>query len=237
MRSASLMTQLLCCLGLICIFNGCHPERTVAAADTTGTIRYGDNGVPIAVKGSDLSAPYDADPEFQILKVEKRYADIAFYYLDRMRATFKLTSAHDEFLVTDIQIDTLGQKHIRLEQIFNTIPVWGKDLRVHLNKKNQVYYVHGVYQPIAADLKTRAEISREAAAEKALRSMPDPDQWHVVKIDTCIWAPDNALQRLSYKVKMASKLDSQACFVDAIDGNVFHCISETMTLTPKSNKK
>ena len=228
MQSISQLFQFICCIGLICFPSACYSKRPVAAVDDSCNIRYAENGVPNFFKGANLSAPLDTDPEFRNLQAEKRYADIALYFLNWKRALFKLESPRDEFLVTNVHIDSLGQKHVQLAQVFNTIPVWGKELRVHLNRENQVFFIHGAYQPITADLITKALVSGEAAAKIVLQSRPNPAQWRIESVDTCIWAPDNTIQRLAYIVKVLNEpVHRQSCFVDAIDGGILRCITET----------
>lgn len=234
MKTFFILFQLACCMGLFCIPTACLSGRNVVSVTDPSTIRYGENGVPTYIKGNNLSACLDKDLEFQNLQAENRYADIAFYYLDRQRSLFKLTSARDEFRVYNINSDNLGMTHIHLEQVYNKIPVWGKDIRIHLNADNQVYYVHGSYQPISPDVQTKAVISTETAGSIALKKRDNPAQWRIEKITNYIWAPGNDLQRLAFRVHLLQNgFYRESCFVDAVSGRILHSVSDTSDIHRK----
>jgi hypothetical protein len=223
--------KLACLISVICLPCACWSKRQPASEYDRPLIRYGDDGTPTFIKGGNLSAALDSDPVFRDLKANKRYADIALYYLDSQRQVFKLTSARDEFIVQEVKADGLGQKHIRLQQVFHQIPVWGKEVSIHLNGDNDVYYFHGAYQSISSDLITTAAISKETAGQFVLGEKADPTRWRIQHIDVCIWAPSSANQRLAFKVTlMQNNLFRQDCFVDAIDGRILHWLSISPTI-------
>lgn len=227
------------CMNLVCRWgcplllfwlSACAVGGETFARAANVTIRYGENGVPNFFKGENLSAPLEKDPAFRAMQAEKRYADIAFYFLDSQRERFHLTSAREEFTLRSIDVDASGQKHIRLDQVYKTLAVWGKDLGVHLNRNNQVYYVHGTYQPVRADLPTTADLSRQSAERIALAAGDDGKHWRVLDTELVVWAPDNDVQRLAFKVtRQGEDLVREACFVDAKDGTLLHVLSITPT--------
>ncbi|MGE5264531.1 MAG: M4 family metallopeptidase [Acidobacteriota bacterium] len=93
---------------------------------------------------------------------------IARGFLDENRGLFRLTSAADELKPVRVEPDLqLQYAHVRLAQTYHGIPVFGKQLIVHLNSKEQVTTVNGQFSP-AIDVATRASISREEAERAAL---------------------------------------------------------------------
>ena len=141
---------------------------------------------------------------------------------------FRLTSAKQEFVIDAIESDTAGRTHTRLAQVYQQIPVWGTELGIHFNSKDQIYYVHGTYQPISSELNTQAIITKEAAANIALKSRRDDKSWRVESIEKVIYAPSDKIQHLSYKANLIQNgIYREYCFVDAVDGLVLHCVSKT----------
>lgn len=229
MKTVVVLCQIILFGTLVCLTSSCICKKEVAAENQPSTvIRYGDNGVPNFIKGHNLSASLDVDSAFQQLSAQKRYAQMVLYYLDRQRALFKLTSAQHEFVVDAIDREASGQTHVRLRQIFNEIPVWGKSLGVHINGDGQIYYVHGSYQPISSGLTTEAVIAEADAARIAINSKENSNQWRVDRVDKCVYAPSNEVQHLSFEVNLIrSGIHREYCFVDAVRGSILHCVSKT----------
>ena len=220
-----------CVISLICFVgfpSACLSQRADATMNDKPMIRYDANGIPNFIKGENLSASLDTDLFFRDLKKKNRYADIAFYFLDSQRALFKLTSARDEFVVKKITSVTMARKHIKLQQVFHDLPVWGMQVTIHLDKSNRVYCLQGHYQPISPHLNTRPAITREAACRQALRTRPHPLQWRIQQATAFIWAPSDADQRLVYIVTLIKNgIYRERCFVDAFDGSLLRCLSAT----------
>lgn len=87
---------------------------------------------------------------------------IARGFLDSNRALFKLGSAADELSLLRLEPDTqLNFAHVRLSQIYKGLPVFGRQLVVHLDPQEQIVAVNGQYAPgIAVETQpvlTRAE--------------------------------------------------------------------------------
>jgi len=63
--------------------------------------------------------------------------------------------------------DALGFQHIRLIQHYNNIPVFGGDVIVHINNKNQLYQINGKYIPII-NIAEKSLLSEEMALKKGM---------------------------------------------------------------------
>lgn len=229
MRKIVVLFQITFFVSFVYLTSSCIAKREVVdEGNGPAVIRYGENGVPNFIKGNNLSAPLENDKAYQILKAQKHYAQMVFYYLDRQRSLFKLTSAQQEFVVDTIDSDVTGQTHVKLRQVFNNIPVWGMALGVHLNSDDQIYYFHGSYQPISAGIATEAVISEATAGQIALQSKKDSNQWRIDSSDKCIYAPANDVQHLSYRVNLIrNALHREYCFIDAVGGRILYCVSRT----------
>lgn len=96
---------------------------------------------------------------------------IARGFLDQNRALFGLRSAADELRLLRYQPDArLGFTHLRLEQVYRGLPVFGRQLMVHLDQNEQIVAVNGQFHP-DIELETAPAISAEEAMEVALADL------------------------------------------------------------------
>ncbi|MCU0494345.1 MAG: hypothetical protein MUD01_22380, partial [Chloroflexaceae bacterium] len=96
---------------------------------------------------------------------------IARGFLDANRALFGLRSAASELQLRRNEADhQLGYSHMRLDQVYQGIPVFGKQLVVHLDQQEQVVAVNGQFLP-QLDVPTQPTISQRQAEEAALRDL------------------------------------------------------------------
>ncbi len=95
-------------------------------------------------------------------------AAIARGFLDENRALFRLTSASEQLSVLRIEPDTqLGYAHVRLAQMHNGVPVFGKQLVVHLDAHENVVAVNGHFVP-DLNVATQPTLALEEAERIAL---------------------------------------------------------------------
>jgi len=96
---------------------------------------------------------------------------IARGFLDQNRALFGLKSAADELRLLRIEPDAqLHYAHVRLDQVYHGIPVFGKQLIVHIDPSGQVASVNGEFVP-GIDVPTQPSIGAEQAEGAALRDL------------------------------------------------------------------
>ena len=96
---------------------------------------------------------------------------IARGFLDQNRALFGLKNAADELRLLRIEPDAqLHYAHVRLDQVYHGIPVFGKQLIVHIDPRGQVVAVNGHFVP-GIDLLTQPSIGAEQAEGAALRDL------------------------------------------------------------------
>ncbi len=73
---------------------------------------------------------------------------IARGFLDQNRALFGLRSAADELRLLRLEPDKqLGFSHVRLDQVYRGLPVFGRQLVVHLDPHERVVAVNGQFHP------------------------------------------------------------------------------------------
>ena len=93
---------------------------------------------------------------------------IARGFLDDNRALFKLRSVAADLQFLRNEADKqLGWSHVRLAQVYQGIPVFGRQLVVHLDAQNQVVAVTGQFRP-EIDLNTEPQVIKADAEKIAL---------------------------------------------------------------------
>jgi Zn-dependent metalloprotease len=127
-------------------------------------VRWGPRGSAefLAARG-DGRLPYQLPPE------QSRDPEaIARDFLEQQRDLFGIRSAADELKLLRIEPDTqLGWAHVRFDQVYLGIPVFGRQLVVHLDKQGQPVAVNGQFTP-GIDIPTEALLDAGQAADVAL---------------------------------------------------------------------
>lgn len=96
---------------------------------------------------------------------------IARGFLDQNRALFGLRSAADELRLLRLEPDLqLGFSHVRLDQVYRGLPVFGRQLVVHLDPQERIVAVNGQFHP-GIELAIEPTLSAEQAMEVALTNL------------------------------------------------------------------
>jgi Zn-dependent metalloprotease len=96
---------------------------------------------------------------------------IARGFFDENRALFQLASADSELQQVRLEPDRqLNYAHVRMAQIYHGLPVFGKQLVVHLDQRDQIVAVNGQFAPGIA-VATQPTLSRDQAENTALQDL------------------------------------------------------------------
>ncbi|KPV49262.1 hypothetical protein SE17_33630, partial [Kouleothrix aurantiaca] len=157
-------------------------------------------------------------------------------FLNAYRALFGLRSAQSELTLVRIEADKqLGYSHVRLGQVYQGVPVFGKQLIVHVDPQGRVASVNGQFFP-GIDLKTQPVVGVEAAEQVALRYIPgelDENERANVRLNPrhdrtrlMIYVEPNGTPRLTWSVSVATArpLGQWQVFVNANRARVVHGI-------------
>jgi bacillolysin len=206
--------------------------RAVAAAGTLNIHRDAATGTANFLAASDPAARLAYTP------TEPERGNplaIARGFLDQNRALFGLRSAAEELQLLRVEPDLqLHYSHVRLDQVYHGIPVFGKQLIVHLDAQDKIVAVNGHFQP-GINLPTQPSISAEQAEGVALRDLLEtqlePSERSTVssrvlndKTRLMIYIDQNGRARLTWFVKIMtdSPLGEWSYFVNARRPMVVH---------------
>ncbi|MEI8290536.1 MAG: M4 family metallopeptidase [Verrucomicrobiota bacterium] len=124
-----------------------------------------DLGTPRSIRGAQLdrSAPW-SNPGRRMVAAKGKPEDRAFGVLDNLSRVYQMREPRQEMRVKRTEGDTLGHQHVRMEQVYQGLRVFGGDLIVHFNKEGQAYQVNGEY---VADI--QAGLTPQITAREAVR--------------------------------------------------------------------
>ncbi len=166
---------------------------------------------------------------------------IARGFLDQNRALFRLRSAAEEFRLLRLEPDLqLNYQHVRLDQMYKGIPVFGRQLVVHLDPAERIVAVNGGFAPsiniITQPLVRQADAEALAVADIVDTQLTDeernlPFQADVLKDRTqlTVYVDDTGKPTLTWKVTILSQapLGQWYIFVNARRPVVTHRIDAT----------
>lgn len=205
----------------------CNPVVFSNPSPDDETMRYNEDGIVEFIKGKNLSSGLDNNPPFRQLKNENRYGDIAYAFLESRKDALKIQNPRSDFKLISESVDKLGLKHIKFQQIYKEIPVWGKEVTVHLNRQNSVYMFQGNSVPTIQDVGTEPRISEQKAAEYAKHeASKEKNGWEVEESKLYVYMVKGSVPRLTYKITLVKGIsDKQHYFVDAFNGEILHEIT------------
>jgi Zn-dependent metalloprotease len=125
-------------------------------------------GIPDFIAGRNAATALPYTPS----AVERgNPAAIARGFLDENRVLFKLTSVSDQLDLLRVEPDAqLGYTHVRMAQLHNRVPVFGKQLVVHLDAQENIVAVNGQFAP-SLNVVTQPTIAPEDAERIALQDL------------------------------------------------------------------
>jgi len=126
------------------------PKYKASSSKTTSTKGFvkGKNYKQLSVRYSKKKIPKFISSEFigEISNVSKKGRNIIIKeYLEELKEILMISSPSEEFEIKEENIDKLGLSHIKFEQVFNNIPVYAKEIIVHLDKRGIVKSLNGSY--------------------------------------------------------------------------------------------
>ncbi|OGL15194.1 MAG: hypothetical protein A3F92_03270 [Candidatus Rokubacteria bacterium RIFCSPLOWO2_12_FULL_71_22] len=152
-------------------------------------------------------------------------------YLQARASDWGIRNAAQEFRLRTVVRDSLGQTHVRLDQVHQGVPVWGQQLIVHLGPSGAPLSASGAYLPRIA-VSTRPVISADGARAVAAQRFPGP------LADTpdasLLVYPGDGQVRLVYRVVLSDDETPRriVAFVDATTGQLVSSYSDLRTLLP-----
>ena len=150
-------------------------------------------------------------------------------HLQARASQWGIQNASQEFRLRKVVRDSLGQTHVRLDQVHQGVPVFGKQLIVHLDRSGAPQSVTGAYLAGIA-VATQPAISADHARTVATQQFPGPLA-KTPEAELVLYPRDGQVQ-LVYRVVLSDDAAPRriVAFVDAATGQVVHSYNDLRTL-------
>lgn len=149
--------------------------------------------------------------------------DRAVRCLDTYRDLLRIQDARQEFTERYTLTDGGNRNHIRWQQRYQGLPIWGKELWVHVDAQRQPYMLEGHVQPTPS-LSIQPRLSQEQAidiAEKRVGVLTNRS------VELQIHVGELGIARLVYHVIGIVGTDRWHCMVDANNGYIAEQFNDT----------
>lgn len=102
------------------------------------------------------------------MQAAKTVEDKAFEYLKAISQAMHIQEPAAEFVIDHIETDELGQTHIRMNQVYKNLSVWGGAIIVH-EQDGKIALMNGVYFPTPS-VKSTLPLITNTAAEASVQT-------------------------------------------------------------------
>ena len=169
--------------------------------------------------------------------------------LQAYAGVLRLEDPAAELRPVDTSADALGFTHARFEQVYEGLPVWGRDLYVHFDDAQQAYLINGSYEPTPRLDDLTPEIKAETALQTVVAALKADGRWEPLSEETAAWLhlegpqttlvlyPDASGEvRLAYDVTLHPNLIEHFTYlVDAENGRILNRIARYCSLMPSES--
>ncbi len=147
-----------------------------------------------------------------------------------------INNADTEFRLNRISRDNLGQVHVRLDQIYKGIPVFGQQLIVHTEGDGKLRSVTGNYRR-EINIQVEPVLTSEKAEENALKHFSGPVT-NIPESELMLYPTDEKVV-LVYRVAMEDMSVPRriVAFVDAKTGVLVDSYNDLQTLLPSGENQ
>lgn len=105
-----------------------------------------NNGLKIGYLNERLVPTYIEGSLHNASTANRSTTAIVYEYLEAAAPAMKIKNPHTEFSVKSEEQDEIGMKHIRMQQMYNNIPVYGGEVVLH-SADNKINFLNGHYYP------------------------------------------------------------------------------------------
>ncbi|MHB9027934.1 MAG: M4 family metallopeptidase [Candidatus Latescibacterota bacterium] len=139
---------------------GATVSRALREARVSAKPAAGDETIPGLSRDERNGAPVFMNRE-AILHLSRRSGkpatgsvpfETALRFIEANRELFRLAEPASELRALPEERDSGGRTHLRLEQVYHGIPVWGSRLILHFDADGSLYALNGRYAPTPAEI-------------------------------------------------------------------------------------
>ena len=88
----------------------------------------------------------------------------SFSYLEELKETLRIKNPQEDFAIRSLHTDASNRTHVRMEQLYRGVPVYGSEVMVHLGREEDSF--NGQYRIIREDLEVTPSLSGADAIQR-----------------------------------------------------------------------
>ena len=221
-------------------------SRNLLKDSSIKIVRSSDTRLPIFITTpANALLPANTNAKFKNTNVSETVKDLSFSYLKEISAITKMSDPINQFSISSIESDELGYTHIRMQEVFKGVKVYGGEVVIHLSKNGRGIRFNGNYDIIPANLNLTPKISSSNAIQNAINdlSRKTPIQkfsaiqsklldYNAPMIDTVIYkkSVDNNYALTYYITIHPNIVQRFEYFVDAQTGIILNSFESSCTI-------
>ena len=197
-----------------------------------------------------LEGPLSPPPSALTLqKQAQTTAQAAFAVLKSQATLLKLKNPAEELSLMSSTHDEISFDHVRFQQVYQGIPVWGRDLYVHFNAQGSAYLINGTYEPTPVGVETSPAKSPADALQLVVNNLTAEGRYQPLSPEASsflglagpteelvLYPTPQGTFRLGYDVNIHPNLvEWYSYIIDAQDGTILNRIARHCTLLPNHN--
>ncbi|PWH10937.1 hypothetical protein DEJ39_01190 [Bacteroidetes bacterium SCGC AAA795-G10] len=196
------------------------------------SIKYSKNKVPRFIRSNFIGDISSSNKKSKRLIVKD--------YLEELKDILMIKAPNDEFEIKEETKDKFGLTHLKFKQVFNKIPIYAKEIVVHLDKKGYVKSLNGSYISTPEKVNTTAQLDVEKVREKlsnifgkSIGELEDLND--SIEPVLVIYEKKNQLYLSWYITIYSSYIDRWNLFIDDKTGAILDKIYTTCTIDSNHN--
>lgn len=156
---------------------------------------------------------------------------LVFDYLQQQAGKNKGVTGPNELQLISEETDHLGMTHVKFQQIYQSIPVWSKEIFAHINKQNEVFRVDQNIALIADGFSVQPGLAVDEIAPYAMKAINNRGVWKVKKSNLIIYVNPEEVARLAYLVELEKGALREFVFLDARNGDFLYQLTGTYSFS------
>jgi Zn-dependent metalloprotease len=143
--------------------------------------------------------------------------------LDAVAGLLRISRAREEFVEKTTHADSLGLTHVKYQQMHRGLPVWNRQVWVHMDRQGAPYLVAGRAAP-TPNVDTQPRVSAQQAIDRA---MADLGTGQEPAAELMVYVDGWELAHLAWRVSVTRGFERWHYIVDALRGAILHKASDT----------
>ncbi|MEX1054521.1 MAG: hypothetical protein WED81_00725, partial [Rhodothermales bacterium] len=157
-------------------------------------------------------------------------------------SVLRLNDPKRELSLTSASIDKLGYAHARFRQTFDGIPLWARDLTVHIRPDGTLYAVNGSYESTPAPVSTKPSLTPDQALGRAVDALKAENRWAPPtgrfathpEVELVLYPDANSVKPAYTVTVRANFIEYYTYLIDARTGESLKRLAHHCSLLPES---